>query len=62
MSEPCTIIVLPFVSGGPREPARMPPADQKLLPSSDRRNITELWRVRLEREQAELVERPCDDG
>lgn len=60
MREPCTIIILPFVSGGGREPARMPPADQQLKPSSDRRNVTELWRVRLKREQAELVQMPSD--
>jgi hypothetical protein len=50
MREPCTIIVLPFVSGGPGEPARTPPADQQLLPSSDRRNIVELARFREERQ------------
>lgn len=62
MRDPCTVIVLPIVRieayGDDAEPPRMPPAVQRLLPSSDRRNVVELWRVRLEREQAGLLEQP----
>lgn len=37
-------------------------ANQKLAPSSDRRNVTELWRVRLEREQSELTREGGQNG
>ena len=40
-----TVIVLPVIA--------LYRGAQRLLPSCDRRNVVELWRVRLEREQAE---------
>lgn len=37
-------------------------ANQRLAPSSDRRNVTELWRVRLEREQSDLTREGGQNG
>lgn len=55
-----TVIILPRVSHAPLPAIDL--ANQRLAPSSDRRNVTELWRVRLEREQSELTREGGQNG
>jgi hypothetical protein len=54
------VIVLPvmtverFRAGGGGLVHRIDVGNQRLLPSSDRRNVIELWRVRIDREYREM--------
>lgn len=52
------IIILPVI----RTEGHVDLANQRLAPSSDRRNVTELWRVRLDRDQAELTREGGQNG